>query len=793
MSYIDRCYYRTSTVDPETSLPLYVLDSTFIPSSIFNGSTSTSDIDSQPKLRNFVNRILEKLPQEDHALVFFTNGFYQSSLVQHQQRDTSPDNTHSSASVPTSSITNSSEQSSFKLPLNIIKILKLIPPESKKHLSKIYIVHSTWLLKSIVDLFTKFYSFNSTNHPVIINCNNLTTLSHYVDITKLLISLHTYMIDKIQYKNNKIVMTRHFTAIYGRPLTLYSLHNLASSSSSIFPLNQFARIFNNLIAYLSNKDLDTQLSVTDWTTIIRCSALSNETKISIDILSDCLKRDQLIVLADFSFLEHYMIIVKFILKLSNSKSPLIPLEVLISHRAGPSQIDFKDVEQVNYFMNEVLTFRHPLIDLSNHSNASSSGLQTPPTSAGTAEPSSLEENYGKSEIDSYDNSYILIKLFKLFRYLLNKLEREACILEPHAKNKTKSVERQTLRLILAFTKILYADNQENSSPLSSSQEDLDYDDIGFDNLFKLLRSIMQYFDKLTILGTSYTLDDFNNHISFDDFLAFEAFKNKQLGIQDVLESKLISHKKQPEQQCEPTKTSPLKPKRQLDIVPPLPPMPRKNHLLYIESKTNGSTGSISSRSTSASSHKSDISSTSSSSYMQTSAESTIPVTRSEVDILAKSVESLGLEEEKSTTIDYDVDNVYKTPQRTTRNDQFDDISDTETLRDMVGDLLTPTKPLNYKTSTSSIADTLLTPSPRKQARPVPAKPAFLESMIPAKNSKLRKYTEKDLEVQQQAEKIKKAAILKEQHAKEVEKGVRRGERKVSRLARLYEEKYMPTE
>lgn len=783
MSSIDRCYYRTSTVDPETSLPLYVLDATFIPSSIFNGSTSTTDIDSEPKLQNFVNKIIAKLPQEDHALILFTNGFYQSSLTQ-QQRDSGSDNTTSAESL----ISPSPEQSNFKLPLNIIKILKLIPPESKKYLSKIYIVHSTWLLKSIVDLFAKFYSFNSSNRPVIINCDNLTTLSHHVDITKLPISLHTYLIDKIQYKNNKIVLNRHFAPIYGRPLTIYSLHNSSGSTSSVFPLNQFSRIFNNLIAYLSNKDLDTPLSITDWTTIIRCSALSNETKISIDILSDCLKRGQQIVLADFSFLEHYMIIVKFILKLSNSKSPLIPLEVLISHHSDASQLDFSDVQQVNQFLNEVLTYRHPLIDTSDHAHSS---VQTPIAFTDTPESSAIVENFESNEIDSYDNSYILIKIFKLFRYLLNKLEREAYILEPHAKNQTKSVERQTLRIILAFTKILYADNPESSSSYSSTQEELDYDDIGFDNLFKLLRSIMQYFDKLTILGTSYTLDDFNNHISFDDFLAFETFKNKQLGVQDVLESKIITHKKQHGQEVKPSRTSPIKPKRQLEMAPPLPPMPRKNHLLCIESKTNGSTGSVSSRSTSASSQNSGISSTSS--YMQTNADTTIPVTRSEVDILVKSVESLGLADDNAVNFDYDVDNVYKTPQRAVTNKQSEDLSDTETLRDMVGDLLTPTRPLNSMTSTSSIADTLLTPSPRKPSRPLPAKPTFLENILPAKNSNLRKYTEKDLEVQQQAEKLKKAAILKEQHAKEVEQGVRRGERKVSRLARLYEEKYMPTE
>lgn len=692
---IDRCYYRTTTFDPETNLPLYVLDLTFIPSTILKQSGTAPDIDSQPKLQNFINSIIERLSNENHALVLFTNGFYQSAQ--------------------------SSDQSSFKLPLNIIKIFKLIPIDSKKYLRKIYIVHGNWIIKSVIDIFTKFYSFNSNLNPIFINCDNLSSLSHYLDITKLPISLHTYLIDKIQYKNNKIILNRHFPPLYARPLTIYSLYNSNPVNSSL-PLNQFQRIFNNLIAYLSNKSLDIELTATDWNTIIKCSALSNETKISIDILSDCLKRDQLIVLSDYSFLEHYMIIIKFILKLSNSKFPLIPLEILLEY-----SVDFNNLNQVNTFFNKVLTFRHPLVDLN--------GLK------------STQEHHNLNEIDSYDNAYILIKIFKLFKYLLNKLERETHILEPNAKNHIKSIERQSLRIILAFTKILYTDNNEDS--LASNDDD----DIGFDNLFKLIRSVMQHFDTLTILGTNYTLDDFNNHISFDDFLAFENFKNKQLGVQDVLESKIIDNSKK-------LNLSPVKPKASnTHDLQPLPPMPRKNKLFA------KSTTSTNERSVSTSSNESNPSSvSSSSSYLLTSADASIPITKSEVEILANSVESLGIE---------DSDDLFKTPKRSTLSPYSADScpdadhDDLETINDMVGDLLTPTKPtLNPHTLLHKVS----------------------QNSLMQRN--LRKYTEKDLVVQQQVEKEKQAAMMKEQHAKEVEKGVRRGERKVSRLARLYEEKYM---
>lgn len=753
MNSLERCFYRSQTYDPESKSPLYVLDTTFAPLTVLSNGNSKNDVnnnnitnnitnntegnylntdnnENQLKLDDFIDRLSVKAPTESHSLIIFTNGFYRSS---------------------------GKNDESFKLPLNLIKILKSIPNNSKKKLIKVYIVHSNWVFKSMVDLINKFYGTNTQ----IINCENLSSLSHYIDITKIPISLHTYVIDKIQFKN-KIILNRHFSQLYSRPLTIYS---------DLLPINQFQRIFNNLIAYLSNPDLDVQLSINDWTTIIKCSALSDETKISIDILSECLKRDQAIILSDYSFLEHYMIIIKFILKLSNSKYSLIPLELLL-YKKDKNAINFDNINEVNSFLNEILIYRHPL---------TTDSLNNVP------------------EIDSYDNSYMLIKIFKLFRYLLNKLEREANILEPQAKNLNKSVERQRLRLILAFTKILYNDSDD-----SISEED---DDIGFDNLFKLISSIMKHFDDLKIWNTIYTIDDFNNHISFDDFLAFENFKNKQLGITDIIETKIIDNRNKDNSISKNNKknvkpSSPIKPKSVLTsinnndlnnnspdlISSPLPPPPRKSRLLNIEN----SSGSVNSDNSSSS--LSSKSSNDSINNFRTNANISISISKSKIDSITKSVESLGIEDEKENINEIDL---FKTPKNKRNNED----SDIDTANDMV-DLITPTRQISSTTiiSSTSTSTSMTTPqftvsidslaSPRKVSIPnKPVKPEFLQTLTPQKNINLRKYTEKDLAVQQAAEKAKLAAIKQKEHAKEVEKGVRRGERKVSRLARLYEEKY----
>ena len=738
MTSIDRCYYRTITIDPELNLPLYVLDTTFLPSSIINSNNSNTD--ENDKVRQFIDTLISKIPDSDHSLVIFTNGFYQSSI-----------NNENKSSL--------SDDSSLKIPLQIIKFLKLIPSELKKNIRKIFIVHSNWILKSIIEIYSKLNLSSTKLIPIIINCENITALSKFIDITKIPISLHTYMIDKIQYKNNKIILSRHLTPIYSRPLTIYS--NNISSTNNYLPLNQFSRIYNNLIAYLSNKSLDIQLSKTDWLTIIKCSIISNETKISIDILSDCLKRDQLIILSDYSFLEHYMILVKFILKLSNSNFPLIPLDLLINYK-----IDFNNLKQINIFLNKLLTYRHPLIDLDNNTK---------------------KDNVTSMTIDSYDNAYILIKIFKLFKFLSIKLEKETHILEPNVKNRNKSIERQSLRLILSFTKILYTDNED-------SLINDDDDDIGFDNLFKLVRSIIENFDNLKIFNTDYTIDDFNNHLTFDDFIAFENFKNQQLGINDVIESKIINpNKNENKQEKKDTPTSPVKPNRIIEqngnIKPqklnfntssssspsPTPPTPRKNHLLYtMNNKSVDSKRSISSSS------QSSIESISSN-YLPTSADSSIPVTKSEIEMIAKSVESLGIDDDNNNNNDDNDNNnnidLFTTPKR---NNISNDDTDNETINDIVEDLLTPTQP------------SIMSPMIQRQINSLSTKSSnqSLYSTNFIKNNNLRKYTEKDLAVQQEVEKAKQAASIKEQQAKEVELGVRRGERKVSRLARLYEEKFM---
>ncbi|TID30791.1 hypothetical protein CANINC_000707 [Pichia inconspicua] len=640
----NRCYYRSATLDPQSQLPLYVLDLTHVPPAVLSSSASQPN---DTALQSFTDTLISLAPDQNHALVVFTNGLHREGLDD------------STAGTTDRSLT-------------LIRFLKLIPAASRENLQKMYIVHGTWILKSVVDVFSKFHALasNTGRQPSIIKCDTLTALSHHIDLTKLPISLHTYIIDKIYFHNSRIILTRDFPPLYGEPLTIYD---------SQFPLSQFQRIFNNLISYLSRPQLDVHLSRRDWNTIIKCSSLPAETKLAIDILSDCLKRGQLVSLSDYSFVEHYMIFVKFVLKLSNSKTPLIPPQLLLAYK-----IDFSDITQVNSFLNKVLLFKHHLSST------------------------------------TYDNAYILIKIFKIFNYLTLKVQREVSLIDPSAKNSQKAIERHKLRLVLAFTKILYAENSTLNSTDSLASTDLD-DDAGFDNLFKFVRSLFDNYDTLTVLGTPHTIDDFNNHISTDDFIAFENFKINALGDTDKVEARVVNNLPQ-------SHTSPVK----ITVVPspprtnshsPSPSMPRNNELFTMAKHKNIDIQPMT---------------------PDSSETAPIPVTQSQVDIVIDSLESLGIEDDvDANTDDVDIDQAFTTPTRPPRIPQ-------------------------KKPSTLSLHETI----------------------VPMVNNNLRKYTDRDLALQEEVERQRIAEQKKQEHAREVERGVRRGERKVSRLARLYEEKYM---
>ena len=157
---MERIFYRTPVVDPASRLPIFIFDTSYLPS---------------PDLINydlFIPTLMKYLPQEPYALVMFNCGLNKVPWVWG------------------------------------IKFLKQFLDDGEydnlSRLLKIYTVHDSWFVRSVTQIFsTKLHlallqrmldSFTIAPAPTskIVRCASLSELALHLDITSLKISLNVY-------------------------------------------------------------------------------------------------------------------------------------------------------------------------------------------------------------------------------------------------------------------------------------------------------------------------------------------------------------------------------------------------------------------------------------------------------------------------------------------------------------------------------------------------------------------------------------------------------------------------
>ncbi|GME93146.1 unnamed protein product [[Candida] boidinii] len=512
---------------------------------IINKNVDESNVD------NYINELISLLPSnEEYSMILFAGGLnadedlntpsIQNSSSNNEINDSNSSTHDQLSSTPISSLPSTAAataSSSFmkppnsqimNLPRRLLKLLKIIPQEKKNLLTKLYVVHGNWLIKSIMEIYKTFWNISNKKREII-HCENLTKLAQFFNITNIPISLTNYIYDKFLFDNLKIIINDKIfipQRIFGSPLIL----------SNIYSLKHFINIYNNLIAFLTTPELETEFRLKDWTTILKGN-LNNETQITVDILSECLTRNQLLYLQDYSFLEHYIILSRFITALSDFNQPIFPINVLSN-----KNLDLDDISTLNKILNDFINYQHkydvsttqnyqqqnykPITPSASSSSASSSKSPSPYVSPKASNDDLLKSISTKYEY--YDNGYLIIKILRLFYQLKLKLNKEYQILEPNSKNLEKINERQQLRLVLSFTKILY--NEDEISNL----------DIGFDNLFKFLNNILSNWDKLLIFN-KIKLNDFSRLINLNDLNDFQSLKKNPSFKSPIFENiKLIS-------------------------------------------------------------------------------------------------------------------------------------------------------------------------------------------------------------------------------------------------------------
>jgi len=246
---MERIFYKTDVVDPILNVPIYIFDTSFLP--------SPDDINYD----EFIPTLLMMLPSSPYVLIMFSCGLNKINWVYG------------------------------------IKFFKLFVANNyKENVLKLITVHDSWFLKSFNQVLLNYYStikFNKiidmatsniislinlyrNNSQSLITCDSLSSLSNYLDLTKLKISLNVYKHD-LQVK--PLTLSMRYSPLIN-PLTKVDV-----KTNPLF-YHHFYQLFN-IIDANSNK------------TPMVFHKPGN--KASTDILFNCIQRNQLFWINDWDF------------------------------------------------------------------------------------------------------------------------------------------------------------------------------------------------------------------------------------------------------------------------------------------------------------------------------------------------------------------------------------------------------------------------------------------------------------------------------------------------------------
>lgn len=163
---MERIFYKSDEVDAYTGYPIYVFDTSYLP--------STLEIDYDL----FIPTLTQSLPDLPYVLVMFSCGLNKINWIWG------------------------------------VKFLKaFLSPDQEsrdnvKNLTKVISVHESWFVKSISQILTNIsfsrktlarlsllFDNKASHNSILTSCGSLSELSNYVDITKLKISLNIYKHD----------------------------------------------------------------------------------------------------------------------------------------------------------------------------------------------------------------------------------------------------------------------------------------------------------------------------------------------------------------------------------------------------------------------------------------------------------------------------------------------------------------------------------------------------------------------------------------------------------------------
>jgi len=317
--HAEKAFFKTDTIDPFTDLPVYVFDSNYLP--------KFDDLDLDRKtfeslIVKAFKKIISRIPKHPYVLTCFTSGFKNFN--------------HTNNSWVT-----------------CLKCYQLLPDELKSYLMKVYVVHESWLVRSMIQVlqnvlrigFFKTMTSNGEKYDRIIYCNDLTDLSKHIDITKIRISLDVYLYDS-QFEE-KLIIPYH------------TKHN------SIDYIKYKEQIFERVSTRLLLESSDYELVFTKPGNQKKCS-----------ILSAAIERGNYL---DVSQWDVYVMGSLYLGILRNEVSTLIPIDLIqlpISDDYNYTLKTFQKMIQQNNQFDVIAKFFEILINMLKHSHKTKHDVKT---------------------------------------------------------------------------------------------------------------------------------------------------------------------------------------------------------------------------------------------------------------------------------------------------------------------------------------------------------------------------------------------------------------------------------
>ncbi|SCU99473.1 LAME_0G03312g1_1 [Lachancea meyersii CBS 8951] len=161
---LDNVFFKSYTVDPNCQCPIFVFDSTYLPSTDQIEDREVYDL----LINETMNKLVAKLPDTPFSLVVFSSGFSQNNISW----------------------------------IYGVKMYSKIPKTTRAKIRKFMIVHESLFVRTVYQVLSNALNINpfkakqsSSDSIIIQHLSNLEELAGVVDITKLRMSLNVYLYD----------------------------------------------------------------------------------------------------------------------------------------------------------------------------------------------------------------------------------------------------------------------------------------------------------------------------------------------------------------------------------------------------------------------------------------------------------------------------------------------------------------------------------------------------------------------------------------------------------------------